>query len=149
MKVEKTPKTSSRKKVQKTETPTKSSVSKISFTEILAIKDYQEQRSALQAALDEIDKKGTELVEKRTVENLYIYKKMIQDFVSETVNGGFEIKERRGYPRSGRAKVMRTVSEIDQKLVELTNLILKREHKEVNILKKVGEIQGLLVNLTI
>ena len=45
--------------------------------------------------------------------------------------------------------MMRTVAEIDAKLVELTNLIIKREHKELGVLKKIGEIQGLLVNLII
>ncbi|MDO4799796.1 MAG: YaaR family protein [Bacillota bacterium] len=122
---------------------------KIQFTEILAKKDYDEQKRALQEALDEIDRKGRALVEERTVENLYEYKDMIRGFIEDTVHKGFELRERRGFSRTGRTKVMRTVAEIDAKLVELTNLILKREHKELNLLKKVGEIQGLLVNLVV
>lgn len=122
---------------------------KISFTEILAFKDYDQQKEELQKALDEIDRKGQALVENRTVENLYAYKDLIKGFIEETVLKGLEIKERRGFSRTGRTKVMRTVSEIDAKLLELTNLIIKREHKEINVLKKVGEIQGLLVNLVI
>ncbi|GAU75461.1 DUF327 domain-containing protein [Fusibacter sp. 3D3] len=124
-------------------------VNRISFTEILAHKDYDRQKEALQKALDEIDRKGQALVENRTVETLFEYKKMIKDFIEETVHKGFEIRERRGFSRTGRNKVMRTVVEVDAKLTELTDLILKREHKEINILKKVGEIQGLLINLII
>jgi uncharacterized protein YaaR (DUF327 family) len=120
---------------------------KISFTEILAQKDYDKQKEALQYALDEIDHKGQALVENRTVENLYEYKDLIRGFIEETVHKGFEMREKRGFSRMGRAKVLRTVAEVDAKLVELTNLILKREHKEINVLRKVGEIQGLLVNL--
>lgn len=120
---------------------------KISFTEILAQKDYDKQKEALQYALDEIDHKGQALVENRTVENLYEYKDLIRGFIEETVHKGFEMREKRGFSRMGRAKVLRTVAEVDAKLVELTNLILKREHKEIGVLKKVGEIQGLLVNL--
>jgi uncharacterized protein YaaR (DUF327 family) len=119
----------------------------IRFTEILAQKDYDHQKQALQEALDEIDRKGQALVENRTVENLYEYKDLIKSFIEEVVEDGYEIRERRGFSKGGRAKVLRTVSEIDTKLIELTNLILKREHKEIAVLKKVGEIKGLLVNL--
>lgn len=122
---------------------------RISFTEILSHKEYDQQKEALQRALDEIDIKGQALVENRTVENLFAYKDLIRGFIEETVYKGYEMREKRGFSKMGRAKVLRTVAELDAKLVELTNLILKREHKEINILKKVGEIQGLLVNLTL
>lgn len=121
----------------------------IKFTEILAHKDYDQQKIALQKALDEIDRRGKDLIENRTVEHLYAYKKLIQNFIEEVVQHGFEMREKRGFSRTGRAKVLRTVAEIDAKLVELTNLIVKREHKEINVLTKVGEIKGLLVNLTL
>ncbi len=149
MKVEKSSKsskTTSSKAVQPTKVDEKP---KISFTEILAVKDYDKQKEELQKALDEIDKKGQALVENRTVENLYAYKDLIKGFIEETVVKGLEIRERRGFSKTGRTKVMRTVAEIDAKLLELTNLIIKREHKEINVLKKVGEIQGLLVNILI
>lgn len=146
MKVNKTTKagkvqTDKVKKVSMSEMPA------IRFTEILAQKDYDRQKEDLQKALDLIDEKGQKLVENRTVENLYEYKNLIKGFIDEVVREGFEINEKRGFSRMGRAKVLRTVSEVDAKLVELTNLILKREHKELNVLKKVGEIKGLLVNL--
>ncbi len=148
-KTSKTSKTANSSTTKKTEAPSVNEVNRISFTEILAHKEYDQQKEALQKALDEIDRKGQALVENRTVETLFEYKKMIKDFIDETVHKGFEIRERRGFSRTGRNKVMRTVVEVDSKLTELTNLILKREHKEINILKKVGEIQGLLVNLII
>lgn len=149
MKVGKTTGTSTVKSGSVPNSPKTDERPKISFTEILAQKDYDKQKEALQYALDEIDHKGQSLVENRTVENLYEYKDMIRGFIEETVHKGFEMREKRGFSRMGRAKVLRTVAEVDAKLVELTNLILKREHKEIGVLKKVGEIQGLLVNLTL
>lgn len=149
MKVEKSSKTGKTPASKSNQVNKPEEKPKISFTEILAFKDYDQQKEALQYALDEIDKKGQALVENRTVENLYAYKDLIRNFIEETVMQGLEIRERRGFSRAGRTKVMRTVAEVDAKLVELTNLILKREHKEINVLKKVGEIQGLLVNILI
>lgn len=122
---------------------------RITFTEVLAQKDYDSQKRALEQALSEIDKKGKALTEERTIENLYIYKDMIREFIEEVLQNGFEIKERRGFSRAGRTKILRTVSEIDKKLVDLTNIILKREQRELNLLKRVGEIQGLLVDLVL
>ncbi len=128
---------------KKTEAP------RITFTEILAQKDYDSQKHALEQALSEIDKKGKALTEERTIENLYIYKEMIREFIEEVLDKGFELKERRGFSRAGRTKILRTVSEIDKKLIDLTNIILRREQRELNLLKRVGEIQGLLVDLTL
>jgi uncharacterized protein YaaR (DUF327 family) len=149
MKVNKSSKTGAASKSKAPVKKDQSEVPRVTFTEILAIKDYQAQKDALQKVLDEIDSRGQLLIENRTVENLYAYKDMIKAFIDEVVNNGFEVKERRSFSRGGRSKVMRTVSEIDAKLVELTNLIIKREHKEINVLKKVGEIRGLLINLMI
>lgn len=122
-------------------------VPRVRFTEVLAEKDYDSQKRALEQALADIDKKGKAFVEERTVENLYAYKEMIREFIEEVLEKGLELKERRGFSRTGRTKVLRTVSEIDKKLIDLTNIILRREKRELNLLKRVGEIQGLLVDL--
>jgi len=58
-----------------------------------------------------------------------------------------KVNARRGYGLGGRTKILRTVSTIDQRLVELTDIILKQEKKGVSLLKKVGQIEGLLVNI--
>lgn len=147
MKVSKTTKAGKAQTVSKPQTVSMSEMPAIRFTEILAQKDYDRQKEELQKALDLIDEKGQRLIENRTVENLFEYKKLIKNFIEEVVKEGLELSEKRGFSRGGRAKVLRTVSEVDAKLVELTNLIIKREHKELNVLKKVGEIKGLLVNL--
>lgn len=127
----------------------KSEAPRITFTEILAQKDYDSQKHVLEQALEQIDKKGKALVEERTIENLYIYKDMIREFIEEVLDKGLALHERRGFSRTGRTKILRTVSEIDKKLVDLTNIILKREERELNLLKRLGEIQGLLVDLTL
>lgn len=120
---------------------------KIKFTEILGQKDYDAQKKALEEALGEIDEKAKALAEERTISNLLEYKDLIRGFIEQVVNEGLEIVERRGFTKTGRTKIMRTVSEIDKKLVDLTDLIIKREKKEIGILEKVGQIQGLLIDL--
>lgn len=130
---------------KKTEQP------RITFTEILSSLETDRDRSKalLDELLQEIESKGKELIENRTVETLIEYRNMIKGFVEEAVREGYKVEERRGFSRSGRTRVMRTVKEIDTQLVNLTNMILGQEKKQIRLLEKVGQIQGLLVNLTI
>lgn len=126
-------------------------VPRITFTEILGSLEEDRDRSKelLDELLKEIESKGKQLIENRTVETLVEYRDMIKGFVEEAVEQGYKIEERRGFSRSGRTRVMRTVKEIDKQLVELTNLILGQERKQIRLLEKIGQIQGLLVNLII
>jgi|GEM_PF-552754 len=132
------------KKIKKTQDKV---IPRLSFTEILENTEEDKMRQALNGILEEINKKGRELIDKRTVENLLSYKKMVRDFVEDAVDFGLKVNARRGYGLGGRTKILRTVSTIDQRLVELTDIILKQEKKGVSLLKKVGQIEGLLVNI--
>ncbi|MEA1974903.1 MAG: YaaR family protein [Bacillota bacterium] len=120
---------------------------RISFTEILASTEEDKMREALSEVLEKINKKGKELINKRTVENLLEYKKMVKNFIEEAVDFGLKVNARRGYGLSGRTKILRTVSTIDKRLIELTDIILKQETKGMRLLEKVGQIEGLLVNI--
>lgn len=123
-------------------------IGRVTFMEILADEnDDERRRQLLQELLDEVDKKGRDLVENRTVESLFAYKNLVKSFIEEAVDFGLKISEKRGYGRAGRTKILRSVENVDEKLLQLTDLVLQKETKHINILSKVGEIKGLLVNL--
>lgn len=123
-------------------------IGRVTFMEILADEnDDERRRQLLQELLDEVDKKGRDLVENRTVESLFAYKNLVKSFIEEAVDFGLKISEKRGYGRAGRTKILRSVENVDEKLLQLTDLVLQKETKHINILGKVGEIKGLLVNL--
>lgn len=123
-------------------------IGRVTFMEILADEnDDERRRQLLQELLDEVDKKGRDLVENRTVESLFAYKNLVKSFIEEAVDYGLKISEKRGYGRAGRTKILRSVENVDEKLLQLTDLVLQKETKHINILSKVGEIKGLLVNL--
>lgn len=119
----------------------------ISFLEILEVKEDDKAKIMLAEMLDLIEEKGKNLANKRTVEALLDYKKMVKNFIKEAVEYGLKVEEKRGFSRGGRGRSLRTVSNIDERLINLTNAILSQEKKQINILDKIGEIQGLLVNL--
>jgi uncharacterized protein YaaR (DUF327 family) len=123
-------------------------VNKISFKELLDhAEDDSRQKEMLDEMMEKINEKGKDLIETRTVESLFEYKEMVKGFVEEAVTFGLRIEERRGMSRSTRSKVLRVVSAVDSKLLELTDIIIAQEESKIKILQKVGEIQGLLVNI--
>ncbi|MBN2897566.1 MAG: YaaR family protein [Clostridia bacterium] len=148
MKVNRVSKTGT-SKIQKT-TPVNDMerVNKISFKELLDnAEDDHRQKEMLDEMMAQVQEKGQNLIESRTVESLFEYRDMVKGFVEEAVKYGLRIEERRGLSRSTRSKVLRVVSAVDKKLLELTDIILAQEESKIRILKKVGEIQGLLVNI--
>lgn len=119
----------------------------VSFSQLMGDKQEEQDREELREILREIEKKGRQLTEKRTVEVMLEYKEMIKGFVEQAVNFGLKVEERRGLSRSGRSRMMKVVSMIDEKLVELTDMVLDQERPQIRILEKIGQLQGLLVNL--
>lgn len=73
------------------------------------------------------------------------YKEMIKGFIEQAVNFGLKVEERRGLSRSGRSRMMKVVSMIDEKLVELTDMILDQEKPQIKLLEKIGQPCSLLV----
>ncbi len=122
-------------------------VSSISFDEILGVTEEKQEKSHLEEMLDRISEKGKELAEKRDVEILLAYKEMVKEFIDDAVQHGLKVVERRGFGRAGRSKIMRSVSKIDDKLIELTEDLIQKEQSSIRLLSKIGEIQGLLLNL--
>lgn len=119
----------------------------VSFREVLQESEDEKMRQKLEEILSVVEEKGKQLINHRTVENLLEYKKMVKTFVEEAVDYGLKLNARRGFGMSGRAKILRTVDKIDQRLIELTDIIVNNEATEMKILKKVGQIEGLLVNI--
>lgn len=119
----------------------------ISFSQMLGDKEDDNTREELYERMEDIKNKGRELGDRKTVELLIEYKKMIKGFVEDAVEFGLRVEERRGLSRRGRSKVLKVVSTIDEKLLDLTNEILNKEKKQIKVLEKIGQIQGLLINL--
>lgn len=118
-----------------------------SFTQLMDEKKDEKKREELHKLMDNIKQKGNELVDSKNVELLVNYKKMIKDFVSNAVEYAFEIQERKGFSRMGRTKILKIVSLIDESLVEITNDFLEQERNKINMLAKIGELNGLLMNI--
>ena len=143
MEVQKVGKIATEKIQSKTNMPTES----ISFQEVIAKNRQQSVYDKMTKLVQEIEDQGKTLAENRTVDHLRKYKKMVKNFMEEAVQNGLQLEEQRGFNRRGRTKIYKIVKEVDKKLVDLTNAVLDKEKKTLDILGMVGEIKGMLINI--
>ncbi len=125
----------------------KTDATETSFSSLLGEKKQEWTREELEHMMLDIKADGEKLVDERNIEVLVAYKKKIKSFVSKAVDYAFDIQDKKGLSRFGRGKILKIVSQIDDTLVELTENFLDEERARINMLDKIGELQGLLYNI--
>lgn len=111
----------------------------------------QEQQSSsweeMQQLLQKLDEQGNRLVHSRTLIDLNHYKKLVFQILERSVGNGIQLTEKRVIDAQGHSRIYRHVEEINERLVQLTDDMLKRESSRLEILEKIGQIKGLLIQL--
>lgn len=124
----------------------KSVVSK-SFSDALQSNEQERTTEQLQRKLQDIYNQGERLSRSMTVRELKMYQQMVKKFLEDTVRRGVGLKEQRSFDRRGRIKRYKLLDEIDEKLIEMAEELLQSEQGRLELLSKIGEIRGLLINL--
>lgn len=119
----------------------------IEFQAMMDKKRQDTNYDRLSKKVFEIEEQGKKLADTQSVENLRKYKKMVKDFMDDAIKNGLELTEHRGFNQRGSTKVYKLVKEVDKKLIDLTNEVLNKEKKGLDILDLVGEIKGMLINI--
>lgn len=143
MEVQKVSRASLNRVAKKDDAPMES----VSFTEVMQKKKDDVLFERFQTMAQQIEAQGKKLAESQTIEDLKQYKKLVKQFLDDAVKNSLQLEEQRGFSRGGRTKIYKLVKEVDQKLVELTNAVLEKEKKGLDLLGLVGEIQGLIINI--
>ena len=94
-----------------------------------------------------IFRQGEIVAKKADVTELQRYRGMIQELMNETVSNGFEFTKAGSFDARGRHRVFATINKVNSKLDELTSELLKEQKDEIEVLNKVDDIRGLLVDL--
>lgn len=114
----------------------------------LVVKQGQKmQTEQLTRLLGDISTAGERITKSRNLRDLAKFKMLIKRFLKESVSFGMELKQSHTWNRFGEGRRLKIVDTIDEKLIELTEDILNEEKDSVDLLAKIGEIKGLLINL--
>ena len=109
--------------------------------------DEQETQEQLQRILQQIHLQGDRLSKSMTVRELRQYKVLIKQFLEETARRGVQLRDTRGWDRRGRTKRYKLLEEIDEQLLTMADDMLESEQGRIDLLYKIGEIRGMLINL--
>ncbi|MGM0471061.1 MAG: YaaR family protein [Bacillota bacterium] len=104
-------------------------------------------KERLDQLLADIDQQGQKLGHQRTFKELVRYKNMVKQFMKEAVDQMYEVKEEYSGYRSGNHKVYNLVEKVDESLEELTDLVLSEQEAQLEILDRLDEIKGMLVDI--
>lgn len=120
--------------------------SEFKFTLISHIeeKDLQQKLTGL---MDEITRQGEKISKHMDIKDMKQYRGLIKDFLNEVVNRSHEFSRENFLDRRGRHRVYGIVKLVNKNLDDLAGELVKDEKDNINILGKVGEIQGLLLDI--
>jgi uncharacterized protein YaaR (DUF327 family) len=131
---------------------------KIKFTELLAGReaegakeleapDISPSEEALQKLLDDVHSAGDALKARPLAEEIKQYKHAVRDFLHYVVKNGFDTKEQASGVNIMKRKVHTIIQVVDQKLEQLASAVLSGQRSQLDLLARLEEINGLLVDL--
>ncbi len=118
-----------------------------SFADVMHKHGEQASKDELNRKFKEIQLQGDRLARSMTVRELKAYRLMVKGFLEDTVRRGVGIKDSRGWDRRGRGKRYKLLDEIDATLLQMADELLESEQGKIDLLQKIGEIRGMLINL--
>lgn len=105
------------------------------------------QRVELQAFLGRLDTQGKKLAQSLSIRDLKDFRDMVKAFLKSTFGQSRKMFEDSSPDSYGRPKVMTRIAKIDQVLEELGQQLLDQQAKPLEVLTKIDEIRGLIVDL--
>ncbi len=116
------------------------------FTLLSSIEE-QELQACLSNMMEEITRQGDKLSRKMDIRDMKLYRRLIKDFMNEIVTHSHQFSRENFLDKKGRHRVYGMIKLVNQTLDELAEELMKDEKDHIAILNKIGEIQGLLLDI--
>lgn len=106
-----------------------------------------ELANRLNLMMEEIVMQGDKIVKRMDVKDMRRYRMLIKEFMNEIVNRSHKFSRENFLDRRGRHRVYGIIRLVDEKLDELAQELVSEQCDKIDILAKVGEIRGLLLDI--
>ena len=126
--------------------PVQESDGSFKFTLISNIEE-QELGARLQLMMEEITMQGKKLSKHMDIRDMKHYRELIKNFMNEIVNRSYKFSRENFLDRRGRHRVYGMIKLVDKNLDELAAALIADEKDGIEILSKIDEIQGLLLDI--
>ena len=126
---------------------TASSDDSFKFTLISNIeeKDLQEKLGNM---MQEITEQGEKIAKHMDIKDMRKYRQLVKDFLNEVVNRSHKFSRENFLDRRGRHRVYGIVKLVDKNLDELAGELVKEEKNHIEIVGRIDDIRGLLLDIT-
>ena len=116
------------------------------FTLASAITDAELQ-AKVDALMEDITAQGNRIAQHMDIRDMKRYRTLIKDFLNEVVYRSHKFSRENFLDRKGRHRVYGIIKVIDENLDELASELVSDEKDHISILSKIGEIEGLLLDI--
>ncbi|MDR2211651.1 MAG: DUF327 family protein [Spirochaetaceae bacterium] len=113
----------------------------------LEVKEFPRSEESFHELLDQVHIAGDALVDRPFPPEIKAYKEAVRNFVHYVVENSFDTEEQISGANVRRRKKFTLVQVIDKKLEEMASSILQSQAGKLDILGRLEEINGLLVDL--
>lgn len=110
--------------------------------------EESELQEKLNGLMEDITKQGDKLAEHMDIRDMKKYRELVKDFLNEVVNRSHKFSRENFLDRRGRHRVYGIVKLVNKNLDDLAGELVKDEKDHLTILSKVGEIRGLLLDVS-
>lgn len=126
---------------------TASSDDSFKFTLISNIeeKDLQEKLGNM---MQEITEQGEKIAKHVDIKDMRKYRELVKGFLNEVVNRSHKFSRENFLDRRGRHRVYGIVKLVDKNLDELAGELVKEEKNHLEIVGRIDDIRGLLLDIT-
>ena len=116
------------------------------FTLASAITDADLQ-AKVDSLMEDITAQGNRIAQHMDIRDMKKYRGLIKEFLNEVVYRSHKFSRENFLDRRGRHRVYGIIRLIDQNLDELAGELVEDEKDHISILSKIGEIEGLLLDI--
>ena len=107
-------------------------------------KELQERIGGL---MSQINEQGKKISKKKDIRDMRRYRELIKSLLNEVVYRSHKFSRENFLDRRGRHRVYGIIRLVDKNLDELAEELMKDEKDNISILSKIGEIEGLLLDI--
>ena len=126
--------------------PTDTGDGSFKFTLASAIGDAELQ-AKVDSLLNDITLQGERIAQHMDIRDLKRYRGLIKEFMNEVVYRSHKFSRENFLDRKGRHRVYGIIRKVDENLDELATALVSDEQDHIAILEKIGEIEGLLLDI--
>lgn len=126
-----------------------STLRQVFFGETLKNVETDNKKQICSELLGRIDAQSEELKKAATPEGVKRYRKLVSVFMKEALSQSYDLNEESRWDRSGNRKSFITVKKINQAMEDLMDSMVQQEKKQIDLVAKLDEIRGLLLDLYI